>query len=155
MFIGNRNGVSCLSLTGYPYWKEICITQKVSEAPCVVVMPSRYVVTFSPLMDTKEDPQAIIIWDILTGQKKRGFHCESSAHWPIFKSVLCVCLSLYLIVKYPSSRIAHAVMWNKFWRVICLLRWSHDGKFFARMTTDTLSIYETPVSRHTRYTGFG
>uniref|UniRef100_A0A3B3TSL9 Eukaryotic translation initiation factor 3 subunit B n=1 Tax=Poecilia latipinna TaxID=48699 RepID=A0A3B3TSL9_9TELE len=50
-------------------------------SPC-----ERYVVTFSPLMDTKEDPQAIIIWDILTGQKKRGFHCESSAHWPIFKS---------------------------------------------------------------------
>uniref|UniRef100_A0A7N8YIA2 Eukaryotic translation initiation factor 3 subunit B n=1 Tax=Mastacembelus armatus TaxID=205130 RepID=A0A7N8YIA2_9TELE len=71
-------------------------------SPC-----ERYVVTFSPLMDTKEDPQAIIIWDILTGQKKRGFHCESSAHWPIFK-------------------------------------WSHDGKFFARMTPDTLSIYETP-----------
>lgn len=41
--------------------------------------------TFSPLMDTQDDPQAIIIWDILTGQKKRGFHCESSAHWPIFK----------------------------------------------------------------------
>lgn len=38
-----------------------------------------------PLMDTQDDPQAIIIWDILTGQKKRGFHCESSAHWPIFK----------------------------------------------------------------------
>lgn len=53
-----------------------------------VVLPSRYVVTFSPLMDTKEDPQAIIIWDILTGHKKRGFHCESSAHWPIFKSVI-------------------------------------------------------------------
>uniref|UniRef100_A0AAZ3SMI8 Eukaryotic translation initiation factor 3 subunit B n=1 Tax=Oncorhynchus tshawytscha TaxID=74940 RepID=A0AAZ3SMI8_ONCTS len=69
-------------------------------SPC-----ERYVVTFSPLMDTKEDPQAIIIWDILTGQKKRGFHCESSAHWPIF---------------------------------------NHDGKFFARMTQDTLSIYETP-----------
>lgn len=49
-------------------------------SPC-----ERYVVTFSRLMDTKEDPQAIIIWDILTGQKKRGFHCESSAHWPIFK----------------------------------------------------------------------
>uniref|UniRef100_A0AAZ3P024 Eukaryotic translation initiation factor 3 subunit B n=1 Tax=Oncorhynchus tshawytscha TaxID=74940 RepID=A0AAZ3P024_ONCTS len=43
-------------------------------SPC-----ERYVVTFSPLMDTKEDPQAIIIWDILTGQKKRGFHCESSS----------------------------------------------------------------------------
>ena len=23
-------------------------------------------------------------------------------------------------------------------------RWSADGKFFARMTADTLSIYETP-----------
>lgn len=57
----------------------------VSKLARVVVMSSRYVVTFSPLMDTKEDPQAIIIWDILTGQKKRGFHCESSAHWPIFK----------------------------------------------------------------------
>uniref|UniRef100_A0A672K607 Eukaryotic translation initiation factor 3 subunit B n=1 Tax=Sinocyclocheilus grahami TaxID=75366 RepID=A0A672K607_SINGR len=71
-------------------------------SPC-----ERYVVTFSPLMDTKEDPQAIIIWDILTGQKKRGFHCESSAHWHIFK-------------------------------------WSPDGKCFARMTQDTLSIYEIP-----------
>ncbi|XP_064152035.1 eukaryotic translation initiation factor 3 subunit B isoform X2 [Loxodonta africana] len=76
--------------------------QLIDFSPC-----ERYLVTFSPLMDTQEDPQAIIIWDILTGHKKRGFHCESSAHWPIFK-------------------------------------WSHDGKFFARMTLDTLSIYETP-----------
>ncbi|XP_060116568.1 eukaryotic translation initiation factor 3 subunit B [Heteronotia binoei] len=76
--------------------------QLIDFSPC-----ERYLVTFSPLMDTQDDPQAIIIWDILTGQKKRGFHCESSAHWPIFK-------------------------------------WSHDGKFFARMTPDTLSIYETP-----------
>uniref|UniRef100_A0A8C0IPR8 Eukaryotic translation initiation factor 3 subunit B n=1 Tax=Chelonoidis abingdonii TaxID=106734 RepID=A0A8C0IPR8_CHEAB len=76
--------------------------QLIDFSPC-----ERYLVTFSPLMDTQDDPQAIIIWDTLTGQKKRGFHCESSAHWPIFK-------------------------------------WSHDGKFFARMTSDTLSIYETP-----------
>ncbi|XP_042294217.1 eukaryotic translation initiation factor 3 subunit B isoform X2 [Sceloporus undulatus] len=76
--------------------------QLIDFSPC-----ERYLVTFSPLMDTQDDPQAIIIWDILTGQKKRGFHCESSAHWPIFK-------------------------------------WSHDGKFFARMISDTLSIYETP-----------
>uniref|UniRef100_A0AAZ3SC57 Eukaryotic translation initiation factor 3 subunit B n=1 Tax=Oncorhynchus tshawytscha TaxID=74940 RepID=A0AAZ3SC57_ONCTS len=49
-------------------------------SPC-----ERYVVTFSPLMDTKEDPQAIIIWDILTGQKKRGFHCESlTTHLSVF-----------------------------------------------------------------------
>ncbi|XP_064870430.1 eukaryotic translation initiation factor 3 subunit B-like [Oncorhynchus nerka] len=61
---------------------NVSATRSVSDRllPC-----ERYVVTFSPLMDTKEDPQAIIIWDILTGQKKRGFHCESSAHWPIFK----------------------------------------------------------------------
>ncbi|XP_055507092.1 eukaryotic translation initiation factor 3, subunit Ba [Leucoraja erinacea] len=76
--------------------------QLIDFSPC-----ERYMVSFSPLMDTKDDPQAIIIWDVLTGQKKRGFHCESSAHWPIFK-------------------------------------WSHDGKFFARMTQDTLSIYEAP-----------
>ena len=25
-------------------------------------------------------------------------------------------------------------------------RWSCDGRYFARMTADTLSVYETPVS---------
>ncbi|XP_075421716.1 eukaryotic translation initiation factor 3 subunit B [Ascaphus truei] len=76
--------------------------QLIDFSPC-----ERYLVTFSPLMDTQDDPQAIIIWDTLSGLKRRGFHCESSAHWPIFK-------------------------------------WSYDGKFFARMTPDTLSIFETP-----------
>uniref|UniRef100_A0A6Q2Y1D4 Eukaryotic translation initiation factor 3 subunit B n=1 Tax=Esox lucius TaxID=8010 RepID=A0A6Q2Y1D4_ESOLU len=52
-------------------------------SPC-----ERYVVTFSPLMDTKEDPQAIIIWDILTGQKKRGFHCEKPT---VILFVSCLC----------------------------------------------------------------
>lgn len=107
---------------------------------CVFVMVCRYVVTFSPLMDTKEDPQAIIIWDILTGQKKRGFHCESSAHWPIFKSVHSITdLSPVIVVAFE-------------WTLMSFVyppRWSHDGKFFARMTPDTLSIYETPVSRFT------
>ena len=46
----------------------------------------RYMVTFSPLMDSREEPQAVIIWEVLTGQKKRGFHCENAAVWPIFKS---------------------------------------------------------------------
>ncbi len=45
----------------------------------------RYMVTFSPLPDNKDDPQAIIVWDIRTGQKKRGFHCENASVWPIFK----------------------------------------------------------------------
>ncbi|XP_070581351.1 eukaryotic translation initiation factor 3 subunit B-like [Ptychodera flava] len=76
--------------------------QLIDFSPC-----ERYMVTFSPLVDTKDDPQAIIIWDIYTGSKKRGFHCENTAHWPIFK-------------------------------------WSHDGKYFARMAQDGLSVYETP-----------
>lgn len=45
----------------------------------------RYLVTFSPLPDNKDDPRAIIIWDVRTGQKKRGFSCENASVWPIFK----------------------------------------------------------------------
>ncbi|RUS90727.1 hypothetical protein EGW08_001531 [Elysia chlorotica] len=54
--------------------------QLIDFSPC-----ERYLVTFSPLQDSQEDPQAIIIWDILSGVKKRGFHCESRSTWPIFK----------------------------------------------------------------------
>ncbi|XP_076459430.1 eukaryotic translation initiation factor 3 subunit B-like [Babylonia areolata] len=54
--------------------------QLIDFSPC-----ERYLVTFSPLRDNREDPQAIIIWDVRTGQKKRGFHCESQTTWPIFK----------------------------------------------------------------------
>ena len=53
----------------------------------VVLRCFRYLVTFSPLMDSREEPQAVIIWDVMTGQKKRGFHCENASVWPIFKSV--------------------------------------------------------------------
>lgn len=60
------------------------VLNEISEVKLIYFL-YRYLVTFSPLMDTQDDPQAIIIWDILTGQKKRGFHCENSAHWPIFK----------------------------------------------------------------------
>lgn len=88
-------------------------------------MPSRYVVTFSPLMDTKEDPQAIIIWDILTGQKKRGFHCESSAHWPIFKWVLCFVFHLLsfsnvftpAVIEYNRPSFFFQV--ESWWEVLC------------------------------------
>ncbi|KTG47803.1 hypothetical protein cypCar_00018043 [Cyprinus carpio] len=54
----------------------------------------KYVVTFSPLMDTKEDSQAIIIWDILTGQKKRGFHCERFRHTGLFLIVIILEIEL-------------------------------------------------------------
>jgi len=46
-------------------------------------------VTFSPLPDnSKDEPQAVIIWDVRTGYRKRSFHCENASAWPIFKSVL-------------------------------------------------------------------
>lgn len=122
--------------------------------------------TFSPLPDSKDDPQAIIIWDIRTGQKKRGFHCENASVWPIFKSVfqefilsmlVDVCLlqtsfgmviatdRFELLVQDLSSIVRDAVG-------VCLFhsinfRWNHDGCYFARMSTETLSVYETPVSK--------
>jgi translation initiation factor 3 subunit B len=72
-------------------------------SPC-----ERYMVTFSSAPETnKEDPTAIIIWDLRTGYKKRGFLCDNASAWPVFK-------------------------------------WSYDGSYFARMSQDTLSIYETP-----------
>lgn len=81
--------------------------QLIDFSPC-----ERYLVTFSPLPEKSEEPQAIIIWDLRTGHKKRGFHCETTtqATWPIFK-------------------------------------WSQDGEYFARHTTDTLSVYETSTFR--------
>jgi len=54
--------------------------QLIDFSPC-----ERYMVSFSPLQDSQEDPQAIIIWDIRSGVKKRGFHCETRSTWPIFK----------------------------------------------------------------------
>lgn len=53
--------------------------------------PNRYMVTFSPLPDSKEEPQAIIIWDLRTGIKKRGFHCEKDSVWPTFRCVWIQC----------------------------------------------------------------
>ena len=64
--------------------RSICQCLNVSWLPSC---SNRYLVTFSPLTDNREDPQAIIIWDVRTGQKKRGFHCESQTTWPIFKWV--------------------------------------------------------------------
>jgi len=45
-------------------------------------------VTFSPLPDnSKDEPQAVVIWDVRTGYRKRSFHCENASAWPIFKFV--------------------------------------------------------------------
>ncbi|XP_063444701.1 eukaryotic translation initiation factor 3 subunit B-like [Mytilus trossulus] len=96
-----------IALWGGPKFEQIMRfshpgVQLIDFSPC-----ERYLVTFSPLQTNSEEPSAIIIWDIRTGQKKRGFHCETQSTWPIFK-------------------------------------WNPDGAYFARISPDTLSVYETP-----------
>ncbi|RDD37506.1 Eukaryotic translation initiation factor 3 subunit B [Trichoplax sp. H2] len=80
-------------------------------SPC-----ERYLVSFSPeFLEQKEgddQTEPIIIWDVRTGKKKRGFYCEPDAiRWPV-------------------------------------LKWSHDGKYFARITKAgqedaCISVYDT------------
>ena len=77
-----------IALWGGPKFEQIMRfshpgVQLIDFSPC-----ERYLVTFSPLQTNQEEPSAIIIWDIRTGQKKRGFHCETQSTWPIFKYVL-------------------------------------------------------------------
>ena len=51
-------------------------------SPC-----EKYLVTLSQHLVTQNDPNAIIIWDIRTGFKKRSFHADTDQQllWPIFK----------------------------------------------------------------------
>merc|ERR1711962_1368713 len=44
----------------------------------------KYVVTYSPVQDNAQDPSAIIIWEIKSGAKKRGF-VAGGGQWPVFK----------------------------------------------------------------------
>lgn len=54
--------------------------QLIDFSPC-----ENYVVTYSPVQDnTSQDPSAIVIWDIKSGLKKRGF-VAGGGHWPVFK----------------------------------------------------------------------
>jgi len=56
--------------------------QFIDFSPC-----EKYLVTFSPLADSRatDEPTAIIIWDVLTGAKKRAFNADKSQALPIFK----------------------------------------------------------------------
>ena len=85
----------------------------VDFSPC-----ENYLITFNgtePERDDKRNPRALIIWDILTGKKKRGFlgppasllGPDGTVPWPIFQ-------------------------------------WSHDDKFFARLNENVISVYQTP-----------
>ena len=84
----------------------------VDFSPC-----ENYLVTFNetePERDDKRNPRAIIVWDILTGKKKRGFLGPSRA-----------------FVAQEGS-----IPWP-------ILHWSHDDKFFARLEENAIAVYQT------------
>ena len=67
--------------------------------------------------NTKEEPQAVIIWEVMTGQKKRSFHCENASVWPIFKCV-------HLLPRGPHNYTALYVFSVKLqmesrWKIFC------------------------------------
>jgi len=78
----------------------------------------QYLITFNgtePERDDKRNPRALVVWDILTGKRKRGFMGpprsmigpDGSIPWPIFQ-------------------------------------WSHDDTYFARLNENAISVYQTP-----------
>jgi len=55
--------------------------QLIDWSPC-----ERYIITYSPEADNNpQDPNAIAIFDIRSGAKKRGFHAGTAKQWPVFK----------------------------------------------------------------------
>ncbi len=56
--------------------------QFIDFSPC-----EKYLVSFSPLADSRatDEPQSIIIWDVLSGMKKRAFNADKSQALPILK----------------------------------------------------------------------
>lgn len=85
----------------------------VDFSPC-----ENYLITFNatePERDDKRNPRALVVWDILTGKRKRGFMGpprslvgpDGNIPWPIFQ-------------------------------------WSHDDSYFARLNENAISVYETP-----------
>jgi len=76
--------------------------QLIDFSPC-----EKFLVTCNPSRAGIDD-QALIIWCVRSGQKKRSFTCERSMNlsWPYF-------------------------------------RWNTDDKYFARLATDSLLVYET------------
>lgn len=85
----------------------------VDFSPC-----ENYLVTFNgtePERDDKRNPRALVVWDIHTGKRKRGFLGpprtmvgeDGSIPWPIFQ-------------------------------------WSHNDTYFARLNENAISVYQTP-----------
>ena len=78
--------------------------QYIDFSPC-----ENFLVTFVPNRAGIDD-QALIIWCVKSGQKKRSFSCERSANlsWPYFK-------------------------------------WTSVDPYFARLSTDSLLVYDSEV----------
>lgn len=77
-----------VAIWGGPNWNKI---QRFAQlAPTLVDWSpnEKYLVTASPRFqenDNPKDPQCIIVWDVRTGQKLRGFQSLGSKEWPVFK----------------------------------------------------------------------
>lgn len=139
-----------IALWGGPKFEQIMRfshpgVQLIDFSPC-----ERYLVTFSPLQASGEEPNAIIIWDIRTGQKKRGFHCETQSTWPIFKwvNIQFVPFKSGYICMWKNARVVlwvyimkhiifHYFIWQKITR--CSLFWgislTTEFKWYSKSAT--------------------
>jgi len=77
-----------IAVWGGPSWNKIMRfphdgVKLVDFSPC-----EKYIVTCSPIYETNDnpkDPQCIIVWDIRSGRKLRGYAAGAKGIWPIFK----------------------------------------------------------------------
>jgi translation initiation factor 3 subunit B len=118
-----------VAVWGGPNWTKVARfphpgVKLIDFSPC-----EKYLVTASPQFqdnDNVNDPQCIIIWNVRTGERMRGFVATSGIH--------SVCY-------YGDIYISDIAIGSATWPVF---KWSSDDKYFARMTEDTISVYETP-----------
>ncbi|KAI8850502.1 eukaryotic translation initiation factor eIF2A-domain-containing protein [Chytridium lagenaria] len=89
----------------------------------------RYIITWSnePIVTATGDHHHVIVWDVQSGRQLRSFPVDPSTHQVSdAKSI-------------PGSSVK--IDWP-------LYKWSHDSKYFARMTPGAngmISVYETPT----------
>lgn len=75
-----------IALFGGPKWTRLARFAHNGVRRIDISPSERYLVTLSnEAPDTPKDPQGIIVWDIKTGQKKRGFPLVKSDYWPVFR----------------------------------------------------------------------
>eukprot|EP01103_Thecamoeba_quadrilineata_P007649 TRINITY_DN1749_c0_g1_i3.p1 TRINITY_DN1749_c0_g1~~TRINITY_DN1749_c0_g1_i3.p1 ORF type:complete len:508 (-),score=106.65 TRINITY_DN1749_c0_g1_i3:646-2169(-) len=96
-----------ITLWGGPSWQKISNFQHPGVKLIDFSPREQYLISFSPpTKDLDKNQECLIIWDIKSEKKLRGFPGDSVG-WPVFK-------------------------------------WSFDGKYFARISQDQISVYEAP-----------